>query len=114
VLAPLPLDRRSEGDAALVVAIERYPNLPAVPGARESGASWVRFLTTLFGIPDRAARRAVEIASARGAPGMLRTLHDTLAGLGAPKVVLQRVAALAARATASLATPSAQDSDHAG
>lgn len=77
VTAPVPSDHSGAGDAALVVAIERYPSLPAIPGARQTGAEWVRFLVELLGVPrenvtalsaDAATRSAIMTAVAQVSP----------------------------------------------
>jgi hypothetical protein len=49
--APLPSDGGASKDAALVVAIEHYPALPAITGAGRNAADWATFLTQSIGVP---------------------------------------------------------------
>src|SRR5689334_11858908 len=74
--APLPSEQAGALDAAVVVAIERYPELPPIPGARRNGADWARFLRESYGVrPENiaalydagATRAAVLDAVRRGA-----------------------------------------------
>ena len=47
---PAPPLLGSEGDSALVVAIERYGSVPGVPGAVENGNDWYRYFTKTLGL----------------------------------------------------------------
>jgi hypothetical protein len=77
VTAALPTDHRGAGDAALIVAIERYPALPAVDRATQSGKDWARFLEQLLGVPSA---RVTELYGDRATGGaILAGLHEAAA-----------------------------------
>jgi tetratricopeptide (TPR) repeat protein len=75
VTTPLPSENTGARDAAVVVAIEQYPDLPGIPGAHRNGQDWGRFLVNLLGVPaarvtelhDSNATRAAILDSVRRA-----------------------------------------------
>ena len=84
-----------ENDAAVVVAIEKYAEVPAIAGAAQNGDDWYRFLTKSRGVPvtsvsllrDREGtvekiRKAASAAASQVKPG--GTLWFVFIGHGAP------------------------------
>jgi len=95
-----PPVRAATADAALIVAIERYAELPAVPGARKNAEDWQAWLTKTRGLaPDRVfllrdqeatvekirkhARRAADAAQAGGTVWIVFIGHGSPAPDGA-------------------------------
>lgn len=50
-LRPRPTGEKRVRDAVAVVAVERYAELDAIPGARANGELWVRYFEDALGIP---------------------------------------------------------------
>src|SRR5437764_994555 len=48
---PLPPDNRGVKDAAVLVAVERYAELPSVQGALKNASDWQSYLTGTRGLP---------------------------------------------------------------
>lgn len=53
LLDPVVLDIDGSKDAALIVGIEQYYNLPRIPGARTSAEDWYQFMRQSVGVQGR-------------------------------------------------------------
>ncbi len=95
VSKPLPTVGGGEKDAAVIVGLERYANVPGVPGAGRNAEDWYRYLTGSRGVsPAKVTllkdkdgtleklRRFAQEAAAKVEPG--GTLWFVFVGHGAP------------------------------
>jgi hypothetical protein len=71
------VEKSGSGDAAVVVAVERHPTLPAAPGARRSGEDWARFFPTVLGVRPERVTTLFDGAGTRDA--ILSAVHDATA-----------------------------------
>ncbi len=71
-----------ERDAAVIVAIERYDNVPGIPGAKANAEGWYHYFIHTLGIPDVNVKLMPQTKATR--EGILSALEDTarLAGSG--------------------------------